>query len=272
VNESVREVAVKENHYSKKMLITIIVVAKNNISELRSTVKSVSEHIDSLSLIELIVIDASETNNDLKEELSPFGNWVYLNEADNGIFHGMNKGLKLANSEYVWFLNSGDRIPAKVEIKYLVANLKGCDWAVGKAIKINTIRKTVEEWKIPKTLNMKFYLALNSFPHQSTIYNLKKIRQLNGFQEKSCVADWELSLQLLKFGAPIFMDVTLSECKSGGYSEKLSIGIKAFHQTKSRQRVYGFGTIRLCIEVIAQFLVLLLAGIKKGLDDLFKFA
>jgi hypothetical protein len=230
----------------------------------------VEKNIDELSSLELIVIDASDSNNVLIDDLSLFTNWVYINEKDDGIFHGMNKGLALAKGTLVWFLNSGDRLPSKVELESLTSAIGDQDWAVGNALKIFPNHRIVEKWKIPSVLSFKLYFGLNSFPHQSTIYNRNKICQLNCFQVKSCVADWELSLELIRTSVPIYINIVLSECLSGGYSERLPIRIKAFHQTKSRQRVYSFGTYRFCFELSTQFIVLALAKAKKGFDDLFR--
>lgn len=38
---------------------------------------------------------------------------VVVSERDNGIYHAMNKGLKLATGDYVLFLNAGDTLPHK---------------------------------------------------------------------------------------------------------------------------------------------------------------
>ena len=91
-------------------LLTIITVNKNNANGLAKTAKSITGVKSTYKeLVEWIVIDGNSSDNSLQvidyynSELSK---WV--SESDQGIYDAMNKGLLLATSKYVVFMNSGD--------------------------------------------------------------------------------------------------------------------------------------------------------------------
>jgi glycosyltransferase involved in cell wall biosynthesis len=247
-------------------MLSIIVIAKNNVRELNSTIQSIIDYIDDLDFVELIVIDASSQISNLSKQANHFRNYFYVNEIDKGIFHGMNKGLAMARGNHVWFLNAGDTIPNSIDIMELEAMLEESEWCVGRALKLDIKSRNLRPWKIPKSLGFKLYFGVNSYPHQSTIYQLSSIRRINGFQENSYVADWEASLNLHRTCTPVILEKTLSVCESGGFSERIPLRLKAIHQTKSRQRVYRFGFARFYAELFLQLLILVLVKMKKSLD------
>tara|TARA_R110002012_G_scaffold220618_1_gene392253 strand:+ start:4423 stop:5277 length:855 start_codon:yes stop_codon:yes gene_type:complete len=87
--------------------ISIITVNYNNKKGLERTIKSVAQQV--FKNYEHIIIDAASTDGSLqviKANQNQFGYWV--SERDNGIYHGMNKGIDHAKGKYLLFLNSGD--------------------------------------------------------------------------------------------------------------------------------------------------------------------
>ena len=95
--------------------ITIITVIHNLIKNHREhTFKACvdSVYAQNKGQIEHLVIDGGSTDGSLQilEEYKSKG-WIkYISEADNGIYDAMNKGIRLAQGEYVWFVNSDDYI------------------------------------------------------------------------------------------------------------------------------------------------------------------
>lgn len=89
--------------------ISIITVVFNSKSALEKTIKSISEQ--KYKDIEYIVIDGGSTDGtvDIIKKYEKFI-FVWISEPDKGIYDAMNKGLKKATGDYVWFLNAGDEI------------------------------------------------------------------------------------------------------------------------------------------------------------------
>jgi glycosyltransferase involved in cell wall biosynthesis len=89
------------------MRFSIITINYNNALGLIKTIESVK--IQLFNDFEFIIIDGNSSDNSkevIKENLNSISYWV--SENDNGVYHAMNKGLKIAKGEYCIFLNSGD--------------------------------------------------------------------------------------------------------------------------------------------------------------------
>ncbi len=86
---------------------SVITVAFNALGPLKATVASVQAQ--EYGNIEHIVVDGSScdgTVDFLRSVESCLSQWI--SEPDKGIYDAMNKGLRLARGEYVYFLNAGD--------------------------------------------------------------------------------------------------------------------------------------------------------------------
>lgn len=89
-------------------LISIITVCYNAADCITETLQSACNQ--SYPKIELIIVDGGSKDNTL-ECLKPFADRIaiLISEKDDGIYDAMNKGVKRANGEWIYFLNAGDR-------------------------------------------------------------------------------------------------------------------------------------------------------------------
>src|SRR5687768_15687660 len=87
--------------------ISVITINLNNQIGLRKTLESVVNQTS--ESFEYIVVDGSSTDGSV-EVLNKYKDRIahLRSEKDTGIYHAMNKGIKLAKGEYLLFLNSGD--------------------------------------------------------------------------------------------------------------------------------------------------------------------
>lgn len=80
---------------------------------------------------EYIIVDGASTDGSvevIKSFVETFrGKIRWISEPDNGIYSAMNKGIKMASSEYVQFLNSGDCLATEdvVDKMYMALEKKG---------------------------------------------------------------------------------------------------------------------------------------------------
>ena len=88
-------------------LFSIITVARNAASTLPATLDSVKRQ--TCRQFEYILVDGASTDDTVRiAQNADIPEMRWLSEPDSGIYDAMNKGLGMANGEYVIFLNAGD--------------------------------------------------------------------------------------------------------------------------------------------------------------------
>lgn len=94
---------------SSGVQLSIITVTRNDVARLERTIKSLSSIYGDLRF-EHIIVDALSIDGtrELVEGVGVFKNIVFISEPDNGIYDGMNKGVRRARGRYLLFLNAGD--------------------------------------------------------------------------------------------------------------------------------------------------------------------
>lgn len=91
------------------LTFSIITVTYNAVKVLDSTVLSILSQ--TYTGIEYIIIDGNSSDG-TQELIKKYKSNIshYVSEPDNGLYDAMNKGLRMATGDYVWFVNAGDLI------------------------------------------------------------------------------------------------------------------------------------------------------------------
>jgi putative colanic acid biosynthesis glycosyltransferase len=184
---------------------------------------------DSLPIngFEWIVIDGSTQEDQIEgnREILRSRNVILVQEADEGRFDAMNKGLGLVTGEIVCFLNSGDAFSnQKVVSKVLNSHRKlEWDWSVGNTIAIDNHGKMLWKWPMPRHNGLKLKLGVNSYCHQATFVSVNLIKRLGMFDKTSLYSDWVMSLKLSKVSSPYHLDIETTHFLANGISSKQSI-------------------------------------------------
>lgn len=104
------------------MKFSIITVTYNAAPYLERTVLSVLSQ--SYPDIEYLIIDGQSTDGTvdiIRQYESGIAYWV--SEPDKGLYDAMNKGLRRATGDYVWFLNAGDTLPSADLVQTIVQKI-----------------------------------------------------------------------------------------------------------------------------------------------------
>ncbi|MEL0455960.1 glycosyltransferase family 2 protein [Flavobacteriaceae bacterium SZ-1-7] len=199
------------------MLVSIITVNYNDKSGLERTVESVQNQ--NFANFEHVIIDGGSTDGSkefIEANKTGFSYWV--SELDKGIYAAMNKGIKMAKGEYLFFLNSGDDFIESDSLSNIATHLAGEDIVY---FNINQIQEgEVKLKKTPETLSFS-YLHHDLPPHQSTFIKKKLFDEYGYYDEElKIVSDWKFIIKaLIKHNATYkYVDGVFTNFYHGGIS------------------------------------------------------
>lgn len=222
------------------MKISIITVCKNAIDTIEDTLSSLYEQ--SYKNIEHIVIDGVSTDGTL-ELLSKYKDKISIlvSEPDTGIYNAMNKGIKLATGDIVYFLNATDSLYDKNVFEKVVNEFETHPdlellWGDVQFVENN------EDIRIAKfdNINIKSDLIYNNPCHQVIFYKNDVYKKFGGYDEKFPIyADYEFNSKMLVHNDVKckYIPETLARFELGGISTSSDEKIKQ-RQLKERKDIY----------------------------------
>lgn len=198
------------------MKISIITATYNVERSLPMTLNSISEQ--TFNDYEVIIVDGNSSDSTVSVAESYKGkvNDIRIySEPDQGVYDAMNKGIKLAKGEYLYFLNAGDILYDKEVLshisKYLIEDLL----VYGNAVCMNSKGN-----EIPYKVGLfnKYRLAYTNICHQAIFYP-KEIVCAHLFNlNYRLFADWEMNMYLWNKTNTIFIDTDITIYENGGIS------------------------------------------------------
>ncbi|MFH4964295.1 glycosyltransferase family 2 protein [Gaetbulibacter sp. M235] len=171
------------------MLISIVTVNYNNLKGLQKTTASVLEQ--TYNTIEYIVIDGGSTDGSkafIEKQQDHLAYWV--SEPDHGIYHAMNKGVKVAKGDYVLFLNSGDSFFSNNALSHFQPYvLKDFPRAIIYG-NIQVISHTKWIKTYPEVLDFKYFVK-DTLPHPATLIYRRCFTDFEYDEDLKIVSDWK---------------------------------------------------------------------------------
>ena len=185
---------------NKNPKISIITVAFNSVKTIQDTIESIL--LQDYKNIEYIIIDAGSSDGTV-EIIKSFGDKItyFISESDNGIYDGMNKGIKAASGDLIGILNSDDFYPNNFILSNVAKTFVNnqCDAVYGDLVYVRDYDKN----KIVRYWQAGDYSALKikngwMLPHP-TFFVKKSIYDRFGLYntELKSAADYEMILKLL---------------------------------------------------------------------------
>ena len=194
--------------------LSVITINYNNRKGLKKTIASVINQ--TFSDYEYIIIDGGSTDGSTEEVNRVADKLTYwVSEPDNGIYHAMNKGIKMATGAYCLFLNSGDcfydhKVLDRMFAMKLNEDIIYSDVIIGRHIN-----------RYPIQLDITFFLT-RSLCHQSTLLKKDLFDKYGLYNENLKIsADWEFILRMILINGCSYKyldSIILSKIEMGGIS------------------------------------------------------
>lgn len=209
------------------MKLSIITVNFNNSCGLIKTVNSLYEFISkNPNKVELIVIDGDSTDDSI-ESISHQKNIIkhLISEKDNGIYDAMNKGLRLAKGDYIYFLNSGDYVNDTASCMRILNIIENSPKGVVIFWRAKILDSNHNELgvypKIKKQLIKKWMRYPLNLPNHQAMLFPKEFYQCNNYDTAFKInGDADYKYKAIKECGYTFIDEDLSCFTLGGVSSK----------------------------------------------------
>ena len=206
----------------KNPVISIITIVYNGIETLQKTIDSIASQ--SYSKVEYIIVDGASNDGTvdlIKSNETSVSKWI--TEPDKGLYDAMNKGLKIATGDFVWFINSGDEVYDASTIERMVSGFEEQwpDVIYGDTVMIDVMGREIGERRLQPPLQLSWKDFRNGMlvSHQSILVSTKIAKLYNTKYRFS--ADFEWCLQALKDAGVIHnTNQTLSRFLDGGLTKQ----------------------------------------------------
>ncbi len=213
------------------MIITIVTATYNAESVLENLINSIiSQKTDE---IEFIIIDGGSTDGTI-DIIKKYENNIdyWISEPDKGIYDAWNKGVNVANGEWIMFLGADDELLPNAINDYLVflnkEKTKKFDLISSKRemydLKGNKIRTVGSIWEWPS--------CLNGMPisHPAALHNKFLFRENGIFNiDYKIAGDYELLLRKGKNLKAAFINKITVKVSEGGVSDSY-LAIKEYYK------------------------------------------
>lgn len=168
-----------------KYKITIVTVTYNNIEGLRKTVPSVISQ--TYPNFEYIVIDGGSTDGSLNYLEKVNGIDKLISEPDNGVYDAMNKGVMLANGEFILFMNAGDLFFSPLVLEQTAPQLQDADYYTGNAVFVE--KNQCYTVTPPTEMSLRF-LMCTALSHQASFSRTSVLKSSLYDTSFKLVSDW----------------------------------------------------------------------------------
>lgn len=198
-------------------LLSIITINLNNACCLPRTISSL-QHMKGDKDFEFIFVDGGSLDQSvgIAEKFYEPGNLV--SEPDEGIYHAMNKGLRMAKGVFVLWLNSGDElICTPIALKALLSRMRSSDVSLISCS--SEVCYENEPWRNRVHYPSISDLPNKTIPHQAAFFRRIVVFNYGGYDQKfRVVGDRDLILRIYNQcpGSITFSELVTSRWYFGG--------------------------------------------------------
>jgi glycosyltransferase involved in cell wall biosynthesis len=181
---------------NERPLVSVVTVVFNGEESLGLTVTSVVDQ--SFDSVEYLIVDGESKDKTVEIAKSYLGKGVHrvISEPDLGIYDAMNKGITLAQGEWVLFLNSGDRFYSGRVLERVFAKPIKPD--VGVIYGNHILVYASGREKLVKAGSVKNLWKGSQFCHQSVFVRRELLFQTPFNIKQKLAADYEFFFKMWK--------------------------------------------------------------------------
>lgn len=171
--------------------ISIITINYNNKPGLEKTLSSVCNqtHKD----FEYIIIDGGSSDGSV-DVLTKYKSQIsyFVSEHDHGVYHAMNKGIRVATGDFLIFMNSGDVFYNHSTIDSIISQLKHTDFILYGDVLVKNESTAYKNIQIhPEKLSFKYFYQ-QTICQQACVFKKELFDDVFYFNENyKIVSDWE---------------------------------------------------------------------------------
>lgn len=221
--------------------ISVVTVCYNAEESIEETMKSVFSQ--TYSDIEYIVIDGASTDNTLGV-INRFSDYSFLkivSEPDSGLYNAMNKAIRMAQGDYIIFLNSGDVFCDK-GVLLDIAPYLSTDIVYGNVRRKKYNGDVIE--KYPGKRRVLWLLLQGKMVSHQVIFTRTEIMRKYGFDESYTItADFDFLARAVRDGCSlqyVDRDVSVMENRWGISAKKENIAIMRAEDDRSLKTNFPF--------------------------------
>lgn len=176
-------------------LVSIITVCLNERTRIEKTINSITHQ--KCQEFEWIVIDGGSTDGTLdilnmhRDRMR-----VFVSEKDQGVYHAMNKGIRLAQGEYCLFMNGGDEFYDPHAIDKFHSFDNKADYNYGGIVEVRGDDRIPNH--IDPISNLRHFLYKRSLPHQASFIRTELFKKYGGYDTAfEVLADQEFCKRMI---------------------------------------------------------------------------
>lgn len=147
-----------------KIPVTVITVCRNHAKGLEKTIQSVESQ--TWQEKEFLVIDGASTDGTMEVIRQHEGSITqWISEPDLGIYDAMNKGVRLAQGQWIIFMNAGDTFASADTLQRVFQEPQEADVIYGDVIKGENVKKA----EAPHNAHRMFFCHQSAFVRTSCL-------------------------------------------------------------------------------------------------------
>ena len=194
--------------------ISVITVSLKSVETIEATIKSVLNQ--TYNHLEYLVIDGGSKDGtvELLEKYTGVGKLRFISEEDNGIYDAMNKGIKMAVGEWIFFIGSDDTLSSIDIIERVFSEDFGnAEIVYGNVLLLHSGLIYDGPFDHEK-------ISQHNICHQGMFIKKSLYERLGGFNTKYLVAaDYEFNIKWMGMGVPaVYINETIAVYNEKGFS------------------------------------------------------